>query len=86
MFESIQQRIDQRFSLEQLIPIGVVEVGGNNGWGFAVAFAHQLKESVNRQYKKSTERYLVVSICFYLSGRRDLTRDPSVPNAEFYRI
>ena len=40
VFETIQQGIDQGFSLEQIIPVRVIQVRGKNGCSLSVAFAH----------------------------------------------
>ena len=47
MFEAVQECIYEGFSLEEVIPIGVVEVGGDDGGFSPIAFSHEFEEGVD---------------------------------------
>ena len=42
VLEAVEQRIDQGFALEQLVPVRIIEIGGNDGrpLGTWLRFAH----------------------------------------------
>jgi hypothetical protein len=45
-FEEIQDATHHGFGLEQMVPLGVIEVGSKDDGSAAVAFHHQLEEGV----------------------------------------
>ena len=47
MAKPVEKGIDQRLVGKQIIPLVIVEVGGDNGGFLAVALLHQLKESID---------------------------------------
>src|SRR5271166_1651785 len=46
MLQAIEQRIDQRLLVEQVIPVRQIEVGGDDRRDAVVALIHQTEESV----------------------------------------
>jgi hypothetical protein len=47
MFQSVQERVYEGFSLEEIIPVGVVEVGGDEGGFSPIAFTHEFEEGID---------------------------------------
>jgi len=46
MLQAIEQRIDQRLLVEQIIPAWQIEVGGDDSRDAVVALVHQAEEGV----------------------------------------
>src|SRR5208282_1481835 len=46
VLQPIDQGVDQRLLVEQIVPLGQVEVGGDDGGGAVVALIHQTEEGV----------------------------------------
>ena len=47
VLEAIEEGVHQWLALEQIVPLGVVEVGGDDGRFSAVPLVHQLEESID---------------------------------------
>jgi hypothetical protein len=47
MLETVKQRIDERFALEEFIPLRVVEVGGDDRGLAAIAIVHQFEKRID---------------------------------------
>ena len=47
VLEAVEQRIDQGFALEQLVPVRIIEIGRDDRRPTAVAHIQQLKEGVD---------------------------------------
>jgi hypothetical protein len=46
MLQAVEQRIDQGFFLEQLVPVGQIEIGRDDGRDAAVTLVHETEEGV----------------------------------------
>ncbi len=47
VLQAVEQRIDQGLTLEQLVPVGVVKIGGDKRRAVAVTHIEQLKKGVD---------------------------------------
>lgn len=47
MFQAIEEGIDQRLFLEEIIPFGVIQVRCNDCGFFPVSFPHEFKEGID---------------------------------------
>jgi len=47
MLETVKQRIDERFALEEFIPLGVVKVGGDDRGLAAIAIVHEFEKRID---------------------------------------
>ena len=47
MLKAVEQGIHERFTLEEVIPLGVIEVGGNNGGVSSIAIVHEFEEGID---------------------------------------
>ena len=46
MLEAVEERVDERFLLEQLVPLGQVEIGSDDGGCAIVTLVHEAEEGV----------------------------------------
>src|SRR6266566_8979214 len=46
MLQAVEERIDQGLFLEQLVPLGQIEIGGDDGGDAVVALVHEAEEGV----------------------------------------
>ena len=47
MFEAVQECVYEGFSLEELVPFGVVQVRGDDRGFSAIAFSHEFEEGID---------------------------------------
>jgi hypothetical protein len=47
MLEPVEQGIDEGLALEEFVPLGVVEVGGDDGGLAAIAIVHKFEKGVD---------------------------------------
>ena len=47
VFEPVEQGIYEGFSLEEVVPLGIVQVGGDNGGFAAVPVLHELEKAID---------------------------------------
>jgi len=47
MFETVQEGVNEGFSLKEVVPFGVIQIGRDDAGFFSITFPHEFKESID---------------------------------------